>query len=84
MMNTQIKLSFILFALIFSAFTTIFSNSNLAYAEQNSKNKKVSKITLLRATTASKTMTKHALKLRRLASLASQHTPNSSMESSQA
>ena len=40
MMNTQIKLSFILFVLIFSAFTAIFSNSNLAYAEQNSKNKK--------------------------------------------
>ena len=39
-MNTQIKLSFILFVLIFSAITAIFGNSNLAYAEQNSKNKK--------------------------------------------
>lgn len=29
-----------LFVLIFSAITAIFSNSNLAYAEQNSKNKK--------------------------------------------
>ena len=39
-MNTQIKLSFMLNVLIFSAITAIFGNSNLAYAEQNSKNKK--------------------------------------------
>lgn len=39
-MNTQIKLSFMLNVLIFSAITVIFSISNLACAEQNSKIKK--------------------------------------------
>ena len=38
MTNTQNKLSFILYALIFSAITITFNISRLAYAEQNSKN----------------------------------------------
>lgn len=39
-MNAQIKLSFMLYALIFSAMTAIFSINNLAYAEPIAKNKK--------------------------------------------
>lgn len=39
-MNTQIKLSFMLLVLILSAIPSIFSISNLAHAEQNSKIKK--------------------------------------------
>ena len=36
-MNTQFKLSFMLFVLILSAIPTIFGTNNLAYAEKNSK-----------------------------------------------
>jgi outer membrane PBP1 activator LpoA protein len=40
MMNTQIKLSFMRYVLIFSALTAILSASQLAYAEPIAKNKK--------------------------------------------